>query len=101
MSRSPRLGRELALDLTGAPNESYAIFAAPRRGNTPTPFGTLWLSSELAGVSFGTLDGQGRAAYRMPVPSSAALRDAKLFWQAVVAGPITLGNLEVTTLRDL
>ncbi|MCI0633515.1 MAG: FG-GAP-like repeat-containing protein, partial [Actinobacteria bacterium] len=99
----PRIGKPLALDLRGPPSGTWLLAASLASANLPLPpFGTLRLDpTTLFLVASGALDSQGRASLSFLVPSSPALVGVSVYWQAGVAPPALLTNLEITTATSL
>jgi len=99
----PRVGKPLVLDLWGPPSGAWLLAASLGSANIPlAPFGTLRLdSATLWLVAAGALDPQGRASVSLLVPSIPALVGIPVYWQAGVAPPALLTNLEITTATSL
>jgi len=99
----PRIGKPMTLDLYGPAWGAWFLAASPGTGFVPIPpFGALRLDpTNLIFIHASLLDGQGRAAPTFPVPADAALVGATLYWQAVLASPARLTNLEATPFSAL
>jgi hypothetical protein len=98
----PSVGEPLVLEISGPPLEPFVLAAAPARGTTATPYGTLWLDPGSARiVGRGHLDVSGRKRCTFAIPPTPALIGATRYWQALVGRPPRLTNLEATTFTDL
>ncbi len=99
----PRVGKPLVLDLRGPPNGAWLLAASLASASIPLPpFGMLRLDpATLFVVAGGALDSQGSASLSFLVPSSPTLVGVSVYWQAAVAPPALLTNLEITTATSL
>jgi hypothetical protein len=99
----PRVGKLLTLDLYGPTWGAWFLAFSTGTANVPVPpLGTLRLDPANIHQAFASLlDGAGRASIAFPVPANPALVGASVYWQAVIASPAGLTNLEITTLTNL
>lgn len=98
-----RIGKPLTLDLCGPASGSWFLAFALGTANLPIPpIGALRLDpASLTFLPGGTLDAQGRSSVMLPVPPVTSLVGIPVYWQAVVASPLALTNLEITTATNL
>ena len=94
-----RAGKPLDLEVSGTPNEFFAIAYASSSASIPLrKFGLLRLEpSSLVVFTTGVLDADGNATVRVDVPASVPI-GATLFVQALVGSPLRLTNLQVTVI---
>ncbi|MCI0588008.1 MAG: FG-GAP-like repeat-containing protein, partial [Planctomycetes bacterium] len=99
----PRVGKPLTLDVRGPAWGAWFLGFSLGTANVPIPpLGTLRLDPASIGFALaGLLDARGRASVTYPVPGNPSLVGATVYWQAVVASPAKLTNLEVTILTNL
>jgi hypothetical protein len=99
----PRIGKPLVIDVYGAPGGAWLLAASLATASIPLPpLGTLRLDPA-SSILFaaGSLDPQGRGSIGSLVPADPNLIGRSLHWQALVASPLALTNLETTTFTDL
>ncbi|MGH7151883.1 MAG: FG-GAP repeat domain-containing protein, partial [Planctomycetota bacterium] len=99
----PRIGKPLVLEIRGPANVGWQLAAALGPASLPfPPYGTLRLEpATLSLVTAGALDPEGRASVSFAVPASPALLGVSVYWQALLALPARLTNLEVSTFTNL
>jgi hypothetical protein len=99
----PRIGKPLTLEVRGPAGGVWFLAGSLGTASLPVPpLGTLHLDpSTFYLLGSGALDADGRAAVMFPVPANPLLVGATVYWQALVAGPALLTNLETTTLTNL
>jgi len=99
----PRLGKPATLDLRGPSWGAWFLGFSTGMGSLAVPpLGTLLVDpANLYQVFASLFDSEGEASIAFPVPADPALLGASVYWQAVVASPARLTNLEVTTLTNL
>ncbi|HET6202280.1 MAG TPA: VCBS repeat-containing protein [Planctomycetota bacterium] len=99
----PGIGKPLVFDLYGPPSGGWILAFSLASASFPVPpLGTLRLDppSHFV-VAAGALDAQGRGSASFPVPPNPAFVGLSLYWQALVAPPLSFTNLEVTTFTNL
>jgi hypothetical protein len=96
----PRAGKRLELELAGRPFAPYQLNFAPARAVIPLAgLGTLFLDpATMERGAAGRLDARGRARAGFLVPADIGLIGSTTYWQALLAGPRHLTNLELTTV---
>jgi hypothetical protein len=99
----PRIGKPLTLDLHGPSWGAWFLAFSTGTASLPIPpFGTLRLDPANVNLVFASLlDAAGRASITFPVPANPILLGVPVYWQAVVASPERLTNLEITTATAL
>jgi hypothetical protein len=99
----PAIGRTLELVLRGPAGEPFVLVAS--HGQVYLPFGSAGVlkidRSQLALRRYGHLDAHGRAVVTQDVAGDPSLAGTSLYWQALIANPRRLTNLEITTFADL
>jgi hypothetical protein len=102
-STPPRIGRTLEMSVRGTPNEAFLLLASHGRAFTPLgSLGTFQLDRNMiAARRYGQLDADGRASASFAIANDPALVGTSLYWQALIANPRKLTNLEITTFLAL
>jgi hypothetical protein len=96
----PRVGKPLALDVSGPALEPYALALSPNAASIPfAPFGLLQLAPVgLKVVATGTLDANGQVALVEPMPAGPSAVGLTVYTQALVGTALRFTNLEIVTL---
>ncbi len=96
-----RIGQPLDLALWGRPNTSWQMFVASATTRRRVwEFGLLRLEPTLlVTLDSGRIDTTGRGSKQYTVPHSPELIGVELYWQALLAFPVALTNMQKTTLR--
>ena len=97
-----RAGKPLTFDLHGPAGAAWVLAGAIGTGHLALPYGTFRLDPQTAvTVGAGILDARGHAARTFSVPSSPSLIGLTAYWQAALAPPLSLTNLESTMITGL
>lgn len=98
---TPRVGRELALEVMGEPGSPYVLAVSGGAGNLQLgSLGTFRLFLPAVVLFPGAnLDAFGRGRVRMVVPNDASFIDLPIHWQAFTSRPIGFTNLEISVLQ--
>ena len=100
--RTPlRVGRSTTFDVHGPSfGPIFGLVLSPLPALLPSPFGTVRIDLTLSfTVALGSLDADGHAAVPVPLPNDPTLIGITVYWQALVATPPRLTNLEITTVK--
>ena len=97
----PRVGRPLTMDVYGARNTLWGLWASTGLANLPSKFGVFQLDLTQGGrAAIGNFGDARRDTVTFLIPADSSLIGLDVFWQALIGAPYRWSNLEVTRLSD-